>query len=226
MPVPKNKKLPEEIADYITDKIIKMEIAPGERITEATIIKEFEVSNNPVREALQILEKRHLVELVPRRGAWVTKMSADFVQSLFTVMTELSALLVRLCCENRTKEDLAELLKLEQKAVENARENKFDAYFETFGKILALGLTVSRNTVIAQMAEEWSPSLQRAYFILLSQGEYKIEEHLETLQAIIPHVKKRNCKSAEKEMRTYIMKGQENMIKIFTKHEKSKKNDT
>ena len=72
-----SSSLSEQIAEYISDRIIRMEIKPGERILETNIAKEFGVSRSPIREALRILEKTRLLELIPRRGARVAEMSGS-----------------------------------------------------------------------------------------------------------------------------------------------------
>ncbi len=210
------KTLPEEIADYIGAKIIRMEIPPGERITEATITKEFDVSNNPVREAFQILEKRHLVELIPRRGARVTEVSADFVDSLFTVFTELARLLVRLCCEKRSEEDLEIVYDLLQKSEQSARKKDFESYFNTFVKILEKGLDAARNKVLTQMAKDWEPSIYRAYFVLFSQNMIEIEEYLQLLQEITALIEKRKTKTAEKLAETILTSGHKDIVKLLS----------
>ena len=77
------KNLAQEIADHVSEKIIQMEIEPGERILEARIAQELNVSHSPVREAIRILERYRLVELSPRRGARVTDMSERHVGWMF-----------------------------------------------------------------------------------------------------------------------------------------------
>ncbi|MFW6284555.1 MAG: GntR family transcriptional regulator, partial [Desulfosalsimonas sp.] len=64
--------LAEQIAAYLEDRIIRLEIKPGQRIREAAVAEELGVSRSPVREALRILENNLVVEIIPRRGARVT----------------------------------------------------------------------------------------------------------------------------------------------------------
>ena len=49
--------IPDILTRDISEKIIRNEIKPGERIMEARIAEEMGVSRSPVREALRILEK-------------------------------------------------------------------------------------------------------------------------------------------------------------------------
>ena len=45
-----------QIAQYVSDKIIRSELKPGEKIQEEKLAEELGVSRSPVREALRILE--------------------------------------------------------------------------------------------------------------------------------------------------------------------------
>ncbi len=51
--------------------ILRGELKPGERLTEDRLAEQLGVSRNPVREAIRSLEATGLVEVVPRRGAYV-----------------------------------------------------------------------------------------------------------------------------------------------------------
>ena len=63
--------LAERIADRIREGVIAGQFRPGERLTEVAIAAWLGVSNNPVREAFQLLEREGLITKEPRRGAQV-----------------------------------------------------------------------------------------------------------------------------------------------------------
>lgn len=66
--------------DYITsalkDEILSGELQPGSRLGQETLAERFKASRMPVREALRLLEAEGLVTVVPRSGAWVSKLDA------------------------------------------------------------------------------------------------------------------------------------------------------
>ena len=64
--------LTEQIADHLGSEIISGKLQPSERIQELKVAKDLGVSRGSVREALLILEGRHLIEIYPRRGAVVS----------------------------------------------------------------------------------------------------------------------------------------------------------
>lgn len=65
--------------------ILRGELAAGERLLEDRLADQLGVSRNPVREAIRSLEATGLVEVVPRRGAYVSRIDVDDVRKLLEV---------------------------------------------------------------------------------------------------------------------------------------------
>ncbi|MBS0222896.1 MAG: GntR family transcriptional regulator [Proteobacteria bacterium] len=101
--------LPEQIAEAIGNAIITGNLEPGQRIQEQGIASQFEVSRGPVREALRILERDGMVQILPRRGAQVTYLSIDEVNDIFAIRASLVRLAVRLIAEKPNASLIAEL---------------------------------------------------------------------------------------------------------------------
>jgi DNA-binding GntR family transcriptional regulator len=81
--------LTEKIADHIGGEIITGRLRPRARIQELKVASELGVSRGSVREALLILERRHLVEILPRRGATVSCLDAEDLANCSELVTEL-----------------------------------------------------------------------------------------------------------------------------------------
>lgn len=67
--------LAEQVRDALATKIVRGDIAPGERLVEQSLAKEFGTSQTPIREALRLLEAARLVESIPHRGTRVRRIS-------------------------------------------------------------------------------------------------------------------------------------------------------
>ena len=111
-----------------------MQVRPGDRITEASIREVFDVSGSPVREALMILERKHQVELIPRRGARATEMPPEFIISLDDVMTEMGGFVIRRVCKHHTGEELNWFMEMALKALDCARNKDVLGYFALWRK--------------------------------------------------------------------------------------------
>src|SRR5690554_2354057 len=78
--------LTEQVARHIENLIAFGQLRSGERIYESAMAKEMDVSHGSIREGLLLLEKRHLVKNVPRKGAFVTLLDEHFVKSLYETL--------------------------------------------------------------------------------------------------------------------------------------------
>jgi DNA-binding GntR family transcriptional regulator len=89
------------------DLIQSLEMPPGTRLVEQDLSDRFGVSKTPIREALLLLEKDQLIEMVPHNGATVSWLSlADYEQQLF-ILDALELPALKLVSERASAEDFA-----------------------------------------------------------------------------------------------------------------------
>ena len=119
--------MPEQIAESITDAVLRGEYQPGDPVREQELATQFQVSRGPIREALRILEKSGVARIVPQRGAHITKLSSKEVNDLFEMRRVLLGLLVRKLCP--AEPALINALDREVRAMEALLGNK-DAWDE------------------------------------------------------------------------------------------------
>lgn len=106
---PAPRSLPEQIAEDIGHAIVAGQYRAGERLIETELAAEFGVSRGPIRDGLKLLERRRLVELQPRRGAYVRAVSLDSVADLFNVRLALSTQAARFMAQAPASEPLEAL---------------------------------------------------------------------------------------------------------------------
>ena len=95
------------VADAIRETIFRGELQPGEPLREAELAESLEVSRGTVREALRLLQDERLVEVFPRRGAFVKTLSLRMATELYTLraLIEPYALHLALEADAYTPED-------------------------------------------------------------------------------------------------------------------------
>ena len=91
------KTLREQMADILRSRILRMEIAPGERIIEEEISRQYQVSRGPVREALRQLEEEGIITYIPHKGCVVKTLSHRDMQEVYMIRSTLECLAVRIC---------------------------------------------------------------------------------------------------------------------------------
>lgn len=87
--------LREQVKEILLERILRGELAPGDRLVETRIAQELGTSQAPVREALRDLELLHLVESEPFRGARVRGFSDEDLLDVFPVRAVLEELAAR-----------------------------------------------------------------------------------------------------------------------------------
>lgn len=101
--------LARRIRDALMDRILSGKLRPGTRLKDNEIAASFGTSNTPVREALRLLVRDGLVEILPYRGCTVRSIDLQEVQELFGLRTVLEGYAVRQAAERLTPRWLAQL---------------------------------------------------------------------------------------------------------------------
>ncbi len=70
---------------YIKEKIITCQFQPGTFIDEKQVAEHLGVSRTPVRDAINILANENLVNIIPKKGIIVTKITSKDVMEVFQV---------------------------------------------------------------------------------------------------------------------------------------------
>jgi DNA-binding GntR family transcriptional regulator len=97
-----NPTLAEKLASAIADGILNGSLKPGLRLDEIGLALQHGVSRTPVREALRQLTASGLIDMRPRKGAIVSKVTPEQVESLFVAMAEMEATCARLAAISMT----------------------------------------------------------------------------------------------------------------------------
>ncbi|MDD2302110.1 MAG: GntR family transcriptional regulator [Eubacteriales bacterium] len=108
-PVSATLSLPQNLFNQLRDDILQGKIAPGAKLTEHRICKEYNVSRTPVREAFQKLELDGLIQIIPNRGAFVIGLSRQDIEDMYELRKAYEAIAVRWAVERITEQEFEEL---------------------------------------------------------------------------------------------------------------------
>ena len=103
--------LSETIYQHIVDMILSLQIKPGEKISEAKIAKEFNVSRTPIREALKKLAHDGIINIYPNRFARVASYTPDYIKQIGIVRLSLETMAVKLAIHNGSNSEFLNLRK-------------------------------------------------------------------------------------------------------------------
>ena len=96
----------------LRDRLVMLEIKPGEPINEDRLRTELGVGRTPIREALKRLEQERLVVAFPRRGTFATDVNISDLSHISEVRRTLEPLAAAAAAERATSEDRAALTTL------------------------------------------------------------------------------------------------------------------
>lgn len=110
----------EAIASDITMAIAEQRLPPGTKLREEALARLYSVSRTKIRAALVMLAKDKLIDLVPEKGAFVSRPTEEEAHEIFFVRRILEAALVREFIAKATAEDYRKIdqhLEQERKAL-------------------------------------------------------------------------------------------------------------
>ena len=92
----------------IRDKIIYMDLKPGEPVSDKQLAEQLEMSRTPVREALILLSAYNMVVLKPQSGTFVAPINSELVAiEQFSRYTMEAEIVKQACAEKHDKLALA-----------------------------------------------------------------------------------------------------------------------
>lgn len=176
MNLEETESLSEQIVKYISEQIISGELVEGERIQELRIAKELDVSRGSVREALLLLERTHLIEIFPRRGAIVSEVSAQQVKALFDTNMMLLGHIVQRISETWRAHEADQLQLLLEQLLEHVKAGDIEKFYDAIFQYLAEQQDMVGNPYLMKFYKELLPSLRRSYFLTLNTSKRELQE--------------------------------------------------
>jgi DNA-binding GntR family transcriptional regulator len=98
--------LVEKLSETLTEAILEGIFKEGDQLIEVDLQKQFGISRTPIRESFRVLEKKGLVEVVPRKGTFVKRISRRDIEEHFPVRSVLEGLAAKQAYPNLSADTL------------------------------------------------------------------------------------------------------------------------
>lgn len=178
--------LAEQIAHHLAERIIRGELKECERIQEQKVTQTLNVSRGSVREALLILERRHLVVILPRRGAQVSELSPAHVESLYSLVIELYIMLASSVARTwREEVDLAPFMAIQQRLLENLERGDINAFVESSFDIMRAAFPFAGNPYLQETVENLLPAISRTYHLALERRKGEMSQFIGSFEDLL-----------------------------------------
>ena len=199
------ESLSEQIAQHIGLRIIKAQLKPKERIQELKVAKELDVSRGSVREALLILERRHLVNIFPRKGAVVSELSAHHINCLYDIYINLLSMLVTtfaiLWKDGDLDEMIGEIEKIDKLA--SSPEKPVDKIVEAGFELMSMTYPIVNNSYLEETLENFKPGVSRTYYLAMKLRQEQLHETRAFYNKLVAAVLKRDQAAIEQIITEY-----------------------
>ena len=152
--------LTEQVYQSLKTRIINHSLKPGSRLVVGSVAKEAGTSLTPVREALRLLERDGLVEMVPHKGAVIRKLSQKEFEDIFAVRAVLEGLAVKLSCSRLSHAEIESL--------ENAMQS-------------------SKSSFLSGDVESWTEADEQFHKVIIQKSDNEFLKDM--LASIFEHVR-------------------------------------
>ena len=200
----KPELLPSAVADLLREKVVNGSFTPGQRLVEASLADEMDVSRGTVRDALKELEDEGLIENIPRRGTYIVDLGPADVREVYDLRAAIEMRAVRLVVERSPRGapqvQLRQIIERIEKAViagDGRRAQELDMAFhgelyrlsgsrrleEAFRRILPVMRLVNRSRhqlfpTLADVPREHLPLVEAIESGSIAGAEEAIDHHL------------------------------------------------
>jgi DNA-binding GntR family transcriptional regulator len=157
------------------------------RLDERSLAEEFGISRTPVREAMAQLEREGFVRTVPRRGVYVVRKSKREVIEMITAWAALESMAARLVTANASAEEIASLRKMFATFDNGELRAHLDEYSEVNIEFHQTLIRLSRNSVLAQLAENLFTHMRmirRKTIGEKDRADRSIRDHMHIIEAL------------------------------------------
>jgi len=132
------RSLADQAYETIKDRLVMLDIRPGEPLNDGLLAAELGMGRTPVREAIKRLETDHLLVSYPRRGTFATSVDITELAAIWDIRSVLEPVAARRAAENATpavRREMAELIQ---------RLHALDESGEAQRELMSLDMSVHR----------------------------------------------------------------------------------
>ncbi|MEP4379597.1 MAG: GntR family transcriptional regulator [Alphaproteobacteria bacterium] len=156
--------LTEQAYTQIEELIVTLQLPPGGAVSEGELCARTGFGRTPVREALQRLARQGLINILPRRGMFVTGIDVETQLQLLDLRREVERLMARHAARRASADERSRFRSLADamdRAARDGDDEGFMALDQAFNNLVG---TACRNPFARASMEQWNPLARRFWF--------------------------------------------------------------
>jgi len=153
-PAGNSESLVDNVYDTIKGAILRNELTPGTALSEATLAEQLGTSRTPIREALKRLEEEDLIQIVPRRGVFVTDISLEDIVTLYQLREALECYAIQFVPKYGDQSELDRLIADFEQAPEWIEAGQIDKVNDVDTRLHRFIAQSTRNRLIIKLVDQ------------------------------------------------------------------------
>jgi len=194
--------------------ILTCELDPGSTIAQSQLVKRYDFSLTPVREALKRLEQEGYVQSIPRFGYLITPITLKDVEDLYDLRLILEQSAVRMAIQRASAEQLAQI---QQKATFTYKFKNRLSYLQFLEHNISFHVSIalaSGNRKLAEMLANVLNEMTRIFNLgldLRDSAEEMRNEHILLAAALA----QRDIQPAEQIVQDQIVLSRQRVVEML-----------
>ena len=206
--------LSDKAYNMIKTAILSFVLKPGEPLIEAQIAKQINISRTPIRESLKKLESEGLVNIIPKKGAFVSDITREDIEELFILREALERTALRAALPRFGADDFLELEEILERAKKDIENGDFETSIQ--GDVMLHGMIIEKSGYkrLAQFLDVLKTQALRIRYLgttVKGRTQKSMKEH----KAIMDAIKDKDLKLADSLLKEHIRNVRDNVLRAL-----------
>lgn len=184
----------------VRDLILRTELAPGAALNEANLMQRIRVGRTPLRDALHLLQHEGLVEILPRKGTFVSQVTVGDLQQIFEVRNGIEDIVSRAAAARADAKDVRAIRDLAHRAASVDQPESDVAIDQEFhGRLLK----IAGNRYLVEMYQRLADASLRLLY-LTGCGMEPPKDQVRTIERAAEALERRDADALGQVLRDHV----------------------
>ena len=193
----------DQAFERLRDAIITGHFAPGARLIERELCEAMGVSRTSIREVLRRLEAEQLIEVEPRRGPIVARLTRKQVAEIYEVRALLETAAVRRFALEASSADISELRRIYEELSVARRKEDVPAIVDTTRRFSEHMMAVVDHELISDIHQKLIARISVSRVLAISVPG-RLEQSAAELAVVMDAIERRDAEGAAQSLATYV----------------------
>jgi DNA-binding GntR family transcriptional regulator len=195
--------LADQVYDILKEAILSLSLAPGERLIESKLAKQLGTSTTPIRGALARLKHDNLVEIVPFKGAHVSKLDSREMDEIFEIRILMETAMIRKYTHSISAKDVKEGEALLEAMRQAYKSGDMQSYVQPSRDFHYLFIKKYRNQKMIDILHAFEANLERVRITAI-RDKANVPQLIKDYEDILETFRAGDADEAEKALKIHL----------------------